>query len=172
MADRLGQDWASNDNSVWLAKFKSSPGHFKWQSIKSAMNCLGLFLHSLINFSGIKSCPLLFAITINILIIHRFQTRNRSRNIGKFCRHSPIHSWYLSQPPQAAVVYFFQSGAFFARRMQNFGQFWTIMLFCCEFTHFLVYFYRAKICGGAQNWRISDMHLSLPPQLSSHQVMT
>ena len=124
MADRLGQDWASNDNSVWLAKFKSSPSHFKWQSIKSAMNCLGLFLHSLINFSGIKSCPLLFAITINILIIHRFQTRNRSRNIGKFCRHSPIHSWYLSQPPQAAVVYFFQSGAFFWT--EN-AKFWTIL---------------------------------------------
>ena len=124
MADRLGQDWASNDNSVWLAKFKSSPGHFKWQSIKSAMNCLGLFLHSLINFSGIKSCPLLFAITINILIIHRFQTRNRSRNIGKFCRHSPIHSWYLSKPPQAAVVYFFQSGAFFWT--EN-AKFWTIL---------------------------------------------
>ena len=107
MADRLGQDWASNDNSVWLVKFKSSPGHFKWPSRNSAISCLGLFIHSVINFSGIKSCPLLFAITINILIIYRFQTRNIVCHNWQWCPFS-------NQVP------------FFARKMRNFGQFWTI----------------------------------------------
>ena len=40
---------------------------------------------------------------------------------------------------------FFMPVYFLAKRMQNFGQFW---LFCCAFTHFMVYFYRSKKCGG------------------------
>ena len=145
MADRLGQDWASNDNSVWLVKFKSSPGHFKWPSRNSAISCLGLFIHSVINFSGIKSCPLLFAIANNILTVNRFQTRNMNNNIGKYCRHSPIHTWYLSQLPQLAVVYFFQTGVLFG--IEN-AKFWPILTnrgyFVANLRTFWCTFYRPK----------------------------
>ena len=51
-----------------------------------------------------------------------------------------IHSSYLSQPPQPAVVYFFLAGVLFSienakcwPNLANFDQFW---LFCREFTVF------------------------------------
>ena len=46
---------------------------------------------------------------------------------------------------------FFTSLSFFAERMQNFGKFW--LFGWCEFTHFLVYFYRSKYCGGVSTWK-------------------
>ena len=54
---------------------------------------------------------------------------------------------YLSQLSQPAVMYFFQPGVLFCKEnvkswtiLTPFGQF---RLFCCEFTHFLVYFLQA-----------------------------
>ena len=51
-----------------------------------------------------------------------------------------VHSSYLSQPPQPAVVYFFLAGVLFSienakcwPNLANFDQFW---LFCREFTEF------------------------------------
>ena len=51
-----------------------------------------------------------------------------------------IHSSYLSQPPQPAVVYFFLAGVLFSienakywQNLANFDQFW---LCCREFTKF------------------------------------
>ena len=51
-----------------------------------------------------------------------------------------IHSSYLSQPPQPAVVYFFLAGVLFSienakcwPNLANFDQFW---LFCRELTEF------------------------------------
>ena len=53
---------------------------------------------------------------------------------------SDLHSSYLSQPPQPAVVYFFLAGVLFSienakcwPNLANFDQFW---LFCREFTEF------------------------------------
>ena len=42
---------------------------------------------------------------------------------------------------------FFKPVPFFVERTRNFGQSWPIHVSCCEFTHFLVYFYRAKLCS-------------------------
>ena len=51
-----------------------------------------------------------------------------------------VHSSYLSQPPQPAVVYFFLAGVLFRienakcwPNLANFDQFW---LYCREFTEF------------------------------------
>ena len=45
--------------------------------------------------------------------------------------------------------HFFQVNVLFSiKGMQNVGPLWPIWLFCREFTHFLVYFYRAKYCDG------------------------
>ena len=60
-----------------------------------------------------------------------------------------VHSSYLSQPPQPAVVYFFSAGVLF--RIMN-AKFWPILSHCDqvrlyfrECKHFLVYFFQAHI---------------------------
>ena len=64
---------------------------------------------------------------------------------------------YLFEEPIADICHyrhrrrwcpFFNMVPFFAQRTRNLG------LFCCEFTHFLVFFYRAIV---SQNWQLSDV---------------
>ena len=62
-------------------------------------------------------------------------SRTRTRTSRRSCYWSLPRKCTFSKPEY-----------FLAWRMQNFGQFW---LFCCKFTHFLVYFCRPKYCGGA-----------------------
>ena len=68
--------------------------------------------------------------------------------VGK-CIEVSVHSSYLSQPPQPAVVYFFSAGVLF--RIMN-AKFWPILSHCDqvrlyfrECKHFLVYFLQAHI---------------------------
>ena len=62
---------------------------------------------------------------------------HKNNRESKTNKHQQIQhrAWlYLSPTPPPTVVYFYQAGALFC--IEN-AKFW---LFCCEFTHFLVYF--------------------------------
>ena len=70
------------------------------------------------------------------------------------------HSWYMSQQPQPAVVYFFQPGALFGTEK---------VIFCCDFTHFLVHFCRAKIiwrCPKIERYQVLSAFQSAPKTLT------
>ena len=55
--------------------------------------------------------------------------------INHYCHYQPL-------------VYFLQVDVYFLHRKRKMAYYATFGLFWREFTHFLVYFYRPKYCGG------------------------